>query len=159
MCAVDKDNPLLEQAEIRDDAGWMKRRRLHLDPDRTREWCKRNIPHLSRPWFKFGRDYPLGLVFGLLAVSSVGRWWEWFHGTGPLGTVVMWTAIAMVPLVLARRRWLVASVPLGWIGVQSLFHFVLERETVYLLTAIVCIAATVLLCTGQALRDSQRRSG
>ena len=96
------------------------------DPDKARAWCARNLPTLSRPLLKYGRDGILGPLFALLVLFSFGRWWEWLHGGGPMWAAAAWTIAAGASLLLAKHRWFVAGCPLAWVAGQSYLLLFLE---------------------------------
>lgn len=127
-------------------ASWAERRGLRLGQGRAREWCERNIPTLSRPFLKYGRDAALGPLFALLSLFSFGRWWDWSQGRGPMGAAAAWTAAAAVPLLTAKRWWFVAMCPFAWIGGQSYFHFLVDRSPLYLLVGTASFVAAALIC-------------
>jgi hypothetical protein len=125
---------------------------------RMRAWCERHMPTLSRRFLVYGRDYPLGLVFSLLAVYAFGRWWAWFHRAGPPVTALASTAAAAVPLVLARRRFFVAACPFAWIAGQSYLHLLLEGNREYFLVGTLStVVGVVLFALG--MRAGERRNG
>lgn len=99
------------------------------------------MPTLSRRFLKWGRDYPLGLAFGLLAALSFGHWWDYTHGLGSAESAAFWTVAAAAVLFLAKRWWVVTAFLPGWIAAQSYLHFVVEGKTAYLLVGTASLAA------------------
>jgi len=114
--------------------------------DRLESWCERHIPTLSRRFLRYGRDGILGPLFAFLALGSFGRWWDWSHVGGPMGSAVGWTVAAVVVLVLAKRWWIVGACPPAWVAAQALFHFLVEQRPSYLLVGLASLAATAAIC-------------
>jgi hypothetical protein len=137
---------------------WLTSNKVRPKPSRVETWCERHTPTLSRLFLKYGRDGILGPLFALLALFSFGRLWEWSNGSGSAGTAAVWTLVAAVPLLLAKRRWLVAACPLLWVAAQSYLHVFLKGGWKYFLVGTVsAVFAVTLIAFGMQADRPQPR--